>query len=318
MKNWNRSPRTPVTVSLALAVMVVCGLCLPTTAAQNTAVTDVPVGRMIQQSLNQADAGAKLQSPLDNLLRLRRDHWQTWWDCWVGWDGTRSKICPLGDTTAGRTIVAYGDSHMGMWLPALDALGRQTHFRVIPLIKLGCSPFEVDQLFKGNTPYSSCPGFRDWAVLKIGRIHPRLVVVTGRAFWALDPPPGTSYSDYWRHGVTTAANRLARRAGRVVVLGDISSPIEVIPSSCASDPDFTMASCESDVVQKATNANAAAIRGAEEAGVGYAPTLSLVCRSGRCPLVIDHLVAYHDRGHISKSWSLRAAHDLGVRVGLLP
>ena len=36
-----------------------------------------------------------------------------------------------------------GDSHAGQWLPAFDRLGRDLGYRVVPLIKFGCVPYDV-------------------------------------------------------------------------------------------------------------------------------------------------------------------------------
>jgi hypothetical protein len=90
-------------------------------------------------------------------------------------------ICPLGDTSARRTVVAVGDSHIGQWLPALDLLGEQRGFKVIPLIKLSCAPYDVRHAIEEvDGEYTQCTKFRAWAGRKIAGWRPAAVVLVTR------------------------------------------------------------------------------------------------------------------------------------------
>ena len=86
----------------------------------------------IARSLALADDNAPIPFPLKNLEGLDDDLWNKVYDCHAGYVETSVPICPLGDVDADRTVVAIGDSHMAMWLPALDVLGERQGSRWSP------------------------------------------------------------------------------------------------------------------------------------------------------------------------------------------
>jgi len=83
-------------------------------------------------------------------------------------------------------MVVYGDSHAGMWLPALDGIGKRAGIKVVPLVKVGCGPYDVTQLHDGQA-YPACPECRDWAMAQIAEIRPDVVVLSAAAAAVMDP-----------------------------------------------------------------------------------------------------------------------------------
>ena len=58
--------------------------------------------------------------------------------CQASASQSTESICILGDTTARRLMVVYGDSHALMWLPAFDNIARTAHLRLVILAKPAC------------------------------------------------------------------------------------------------------------------------------------------------------------------------------------
>jgi peptidoglycan/LPS O-acetylase OafA/YrhL len=56
---------------------------------------------------------------------------------------TEPDPCVIGDEKATTTVVLYGDSHAAMWLPALELIASERHWRIVPVIKVACPPFDV-------------------------------------------------------------------------------------------------------------------------------------------------------------------------------
>ena len=126
----------------------------------------VPIARRLANASRLVDSNAPIPFPLQNLDGLKKDVWQFHFTCYSSWNDVGHKICALGDPNAKRTVVLYGNSHAGMWASSLGALGRRDGYRVIPLVKVGCSPFNVEQKNQG-APYPECPAFRRWALRRI-------------------------------------------------------------------------------------------------------------------------------------------------------
>jgi len=275
---------------------------------------DPDVGALIDASLHEADKGRPIRAPLVNLEHLGRDLWQTRFDCYASWEDAKVHLCARGDRRATRTVVLYGDSHAGMWLPALDLLGRRDGFRVIPLIKLGCGPFDVEQLHLGG-PLPSCAPFRDWALTRMQRMKPDAVVLAYRGLLEVVPAPGLSSSETWRAGARTTLGELTKVTPRVVVISDITS-LDFSPGDCLTARHPSMAACTQRIGSVTTTGNSLTRDAARATGARFVDVTDLVCRHGRCPLVVDHVVTYRDPWHISLTWSKVVASELGRRLHL--
>ena len=285
-------------------------------ASGRTAVQlpDPDVGGLIDASLVDADHGRPIPFPLANFKHLGRDLWQSKFDCYAGWEDRKVRLCPRGDRRATRTVVLYGDSHAGMWLPPLDLLGRRDGFRVIPLIKLGCAPFDVEQLH-GGAPLPACPPFRTWALERMRQLHPDVVVVAYRGLLEVVPPSGESTEEAWRSGARTSLREIAKLAPRVEVISDITS-LDFSPGDCLTAPHSNTASCTQRQQSVTQTGNDLTRDAARATGARFVDVTGLVCHHKRCPLVVDHVVTYRDPWHISLTWSKVIAAELGRRLHL--
>jgi hypothetical protein len=267
---------------------------------------------LIRAALAAGDSGAPLHRPLINEKGLGDDVWQRWWTCTVPWDEHRAPICPLGDLDGKRKVVVYGDSHAGVWLPALDRIGRNAGFRVIPLIKLGCAPFRVGQTHDGAA-FPSCRMFRGWAERKIARIHPAMVVLGYRGFLAVDPDPGETIAESWQQGVRATVRELLGHTRELVVIGDVPSK-GLRPDDCLSDPTVDMGTCTTPVEAKVVQANQVTRRVTVATRARFVVAQNLVCAAGRCPLVVNRIVTYRDPSHLTKTWTYRITGELRARI----
>ena len=53
--------------------------------------------------------------------------------------------CVYGDKTADKLVYVVGGSHAEQWMAALDELGKQHHFRVVPIVRQSCPAFAEDR-----------------------------------------------------------------------------------------------------------------------------------------------------------------------------
>ena len=77
----------------------------------------------------------------------------------------------FGDRNAPATVVLMGDSHAAQWFPALDALGREQHWRLVSLTKSGCPPAEAT-IWVGtfDRAYTECDAWREAAFKRIAEL----------------------------------------------------------------------------------------------------------------------------------------------------
>jgi hypothetical protein len=211
------------------------------------------------------------------------------------------------------TVVVYGNSHAGMWALPLGALGRRDGYRVIPLVKVGCAPFDVEQL-RGGGPYPQCPAFRRWALRQIAELRPDVVVLAyGGLFAGLESDPRVARK--WTTGVSTAVRRISRLTRSVKVISDITN-LAFAPADCITDPHSTTSSCLTREQRVTRTGNALTRRAVERLGADFVDVTGLVCVRRSCPLIVDGIVTYHDAAHLSVTWSRVVTSELGRRLHL--
>jgi SGNH domain (fused to AT3 domains) len=297
---------------LAFALTPLAGR-TPEASARGTSVR-----AQIARSLELAEQEAPLPSPLVNLSFLDDDVWHRHFDCFAAYQATRVPVCPLGATSAHRTVVAMGDSHMGQWLATLDVLGKRRGFKVIPLIKISCSPYDVTMAIKEvDGEYTECTEFRRWARRRIARWRPAAVVLVARVLAAGSAQTTLEQrAAEWKTGVESGVRRLLRSGARSVkVLSDLPE-VAQDPGGCLREPGVTMASCMSSPGSRVTRGNEVVRDAARAGGAAYVNVMPLVCLRDLCPAVVGRIVTFRDDDHITITWAKAVVRELGGRLGV--
>jgi len=316
MLTRHRSWRRPAAAALVVALMVV--LPVPANGSRSEQEAGQSVRSRISQSLELADQDAPLPSPLVNLASLADDVWNRHYSCFAAYEATQVDICPLGDLEAERIVVAMGDSHIGQWLPTLDILGERRGFKVIPLIKLSCAPYDVQHsIAEVDGDYTQCDDFRSWAVRRIARWQPVAVVLAARVLAAgSDETSVEERAADWEQGVETGVRRLLRNGARSVrVLSDLPE-VDQDPGSCLRQQGVTMATCVSSPDRRVTLGNRVVRTAARAGGAAYVDVVPLVCLRKRCPAVVGKIVTFRDNDHITITWAKAVAREFGGRLGV--
>ncbi len=281
----------------------------------------IPVSEELAVSLQLADRGAAVAYPLknvDEVDELARNLWNFHYGCFAGHDRSAVRICAVGDRRADRTLVVLGDSHAGQWLPAFDRIGREHGYRVVPLIKLGCVPYDVPLVTDDlSRPYTECVEWRTWVLEKLRTIDPDVVYVSSRAMPGNLVASEAERGQVWRDGVDSMVTSLQETTPDVRLIGD-TTRLEFDPIECLTDRDATMATCtdaENDLVREANEITRLA---AEAAGAEYVDITPLVCLDQRCPAFAGGRMVFANTDHLSVDWVEHVLPELKRVEGALP
>jgi peptidoglycan/LPS O-acetylase OafA/YrhL len=286
---------------------------MPTPGSGSVRRRPRPIRQRLAGALHLVDSKSPIPFPLVNLDGLHEDVWQFRFKCYSSWDDVEHDVCPTGESHA-PTVVVYGDSHAGMWVPALKRLSRRDDYRLVPFVKVGCAPFDVEQTHRGAA-YPECPAFRRWAMRRIAALHPDVVLLAYRGLFAVQPASGQSVETAWTNGVSSVVRRLLRVTPEVKVISDITS-LQFSPADCITEPDSTMSSCLTREAEVTRRGNTLTRRTVEPLGARFVDVTDLVCLRRRCPLVVDQVVTYRDDSHISVTWSDIITDEFGRRIAL--
>ncbi|MFD6907895.1 acyltransferase family protein [Streptomyces sp. DSM 116494] len=213
-------------------------------------------------------------------------------------DEKQTQPCLYGDTTADRTVVLFGDSHVAQWFPALDAIARKHHWRLYSLTKNACKVSQLTIEYNGG-PYSTCDDWRETTIDKIQELKPELVITSSSNSAKLWGEGDTATE--WGKGQAETYRILQQGPTRVLTLLDNPWPKNNAVDCAVAHPD-NLSECARDrseadpqpAVTKAIRAAAAA------EDVTVIDPYDWVCApSGNCPVLVGNTMVYRDYGHLA-------------------
>jgi SGNH domain (fused to AT3 domains) len=249
------------------------------------------------------------------------DRWRP--GCSVSYEATTSPLCIYGDPHGTRLLVVYGDSHAAMWLPALDALGKFTHLKVVQITKATCQvPDFPSWIPEEQRPYTQCSAFRSFALAQIRQLHPDIVLLS--SIWkysvmAVDGhPTSQGLEAAWDSGLASMLLRIKPLTGRVIVLGDFAYNPQG-GTDCLATHTNDVRPCNTprqDAVYAAHNQMERSV--AERHGALYVDTIPWFCTATVCPAVVGGLATHFGANHVSPTYALWLADALATATKLLP
>jgi peptidoglycan/LPS O-acetylase OafA/YrhL len=219
-------------------------------------------------------------------------------DCQPGFGpGTTSKICHLGDSSSSKVVAVIGDSHAGMWMPALIADARQQHFAVVPLNKPGCVLDAIHKNLKGWP----CANWYRWALAQDRKLHPLATIVAFQLTPAMEQR---------RSATTGALQSVLAQVRSGVLLADPPGQDQQ-PSACISQTGANLGQCAAHVPSgyvPLMHSLSAMLTRTHHPGI---PTMQWFCASGVCPMVIDNTLTTRDESHLTMQYSTDLAPLMG-------
>ncbi len=222
--------------------------------------------------------------------------------------------CSYGDPSATRTIALAGGSHAEHWITALDALGREHHFKVVTYLKMGCPlTTEPNPLVMGdNRPYPKCRQWNERVMDKLIRDRPDFVFTTSTRPWNVKPGDTmpASYIGIWQ---TLSEHRIP-----VLAMRDtpwlVRNGKPFMPTDCLADGgDAVSCGIRRSRVLAGTNPTLDF--------VGRFPLMKVldmsdaVCRADFCRAIEGNVLVYHDAHHLSATYMRTMTPELGRQIG---
>jgi hypothetical protein len=208
-------------------------------------------------------------------------------------------------------VVLFGDSHAGVWFPALQTISGQQHWRLVDLTKDGCSAADVAiaAWFRDGAPYWECSLWRTRARAQIIRLHPSLVVMSeARYIEEPEARPMAGVPDdegsAWLDGLAATFAFLRRWSTHVVFISDVPT-LSVFAPACVSSHKSDVRPCTTSPIAATLlpDVKAAELRLAKADRVTAIDPTPWFCTPTTCPVIVDHMILYRDNAHMVPAWS---------------
>jgi peptidoglycan/LPS O-acetylase OafA/YrhL len=288
--------------------------------SQRAPRTGDPVHDAIADSVDRATLDAP-QAPVDDLSEAIGP-WLDDPSCGASETEVTHDICPMGDVGSPRRMVVLGDSHLLMWIPALEVIAERTGYELVPITKLGCTPYDVVAWkFDRDDVFAECNAWRPWALDQVRQARPDVIVVgSASVIKSADEATGDllrtdEARNVWKVGARSLAKDLAEIAPEVRFVQDVNR-LPWNPADCLSDLDHTAADCTVEPSAWVTDSNRLVRRGIAHTGARQVRLRGLFCVHGRCPTVVDGMAVYGDDDHLAPDYVRYLAGDLEKRLRL--
>ena len=317
LRGWRTAAMVPVSISASLAAIMVPVLTVEGTlsaqaqAAQNANIAPLrpatgqpdPVSllgaRPIPAVLD-AVAAVRRNAPLPRVLvpggsTLAQENTSISYDTPPGCQpsfgsGVTSKICKLGDPNSTTVVAVFGDSHAGMWVPALLPIAKAQHFAVVVLDKPGCYVNRI----RSNLQGWPCASWYRWAIRQDRKLQPAATLVDFKLTGGfLEDNPTMTVADL---------RKVLDQVHNGVWLQDAPGQTEKT-AACITAPGATQRSCSSPVTTGYTTLVKDIQTMLRQTRHRAIPTLQWFCAQEVCPSVINHTLTTHDGDHLTMEWS---------------
>ncbi|WP_019973278.1 acyltransferase family protein [Mycobacterium sp. 141] len=223
--------------------------------------------------------------------------------CVLSWKDVTPPECASGQVNSKTTVALIGDSHAGMWHPALEPIARQRGWRLETMAKVTCPMLKLPIVspYLGRE-YTECKQWRAAVLARVQQERPALVVVDMVRRYGADFG-FTSYDQVWLDALTRLVSQLRGTGAKVLVLGPVPDPHGTVPT-CLSAHINDVTTCTPQRSIAMNDTGIAAETAAVQAGGGqYANLAEFFCTADRCPVIIGNTMVFRDDNHITTEYA---------------
>jgi len=239
--------------------------------------------------------------------RLRADH------CLAFEDITKPAKCVYGVKDSTFTIALVGDSHAAAWFPALERLAKHEGWRLMTFVKVSC-PF-IDMRVRNSLlkrEYHECADFNEATVARLTTLEPDLTLVSMSriAIHPFDPRNDTVAAKG-----AAVARMLAKVPGRTALIVDTPSAHRDVPACLSAHTDDVEACAIPRSTAFRDSLGEVEQIAADASGAGRIDLTHRICiGDGSCPVVVNGLIIYRDKEHMTATFSRSLAPALGEAI----
>jgi peptidoglycan/LPS O-acetylase OafA/YrhL len=244
--------------------------------------------------------------------------------CWGSMTDDATGPCVFGDSSSPIKVVLMGDSHAEHWLPAMDRVGRERHWKIFAMVKPACPVADMPQMINARLKrdYTECTSWRRRKLRQILALRPDIVVLSSYDHYVPADGEASSWNvspASWEAGLRRTYGMLSRAGIKTIAMRDVPDAGFDAPaclSRRASGAPFQIRDCVYDLTD-GLRPNAVAAQSAAARGLRNVALLSMndrVCPQSPCSVVQRGSVVFRDGDHLTTAFSRAEGPILGARI----
>jgi peptidoglycan/LPS O-acetylase OafA/YrhL len=234
--------------------------------------------------------------------------------------------CILGDVNSDITIVLLGDSKIQQWLPVVSDMGIKNGWKIIPVIKDGCSPALIN-VYLGNLgrEYNECNLWRDFAIKRVVELNPDILMISHFTGYSISENGAstTATEKDWLDGYIKLSEKISAIDSKLLFLRD-NPGLPINAPKCLSrsvgSGELSESMCQiviSDMSFKPSFYRAAISGLSRYSDTSFLDLSSNYCSEGFCPVYSRGVVRYIDSHHLSLEFTKEISQVIEIRLSQL-
>jgi peptidoglycan/LPS O-acetylase OafA/YrhL len=264
-------------------------------------------------------ASSPAQRPFASARVDHMDH-----DCWGSLTENATAPCVFGDLSSTTKVVLMGDSHAEHWLPAMERIGRERHWKVYAMVKPACPVADIPEMVNARLKrhYVECTAWRRAKLRQILALRPSLVVLSSYDHYIPADGDASAWNvtpALWQAGLRRTYGLLSSAGITTIAMRDVPDAGFDAPaclSGQASRTAFRTRGCDYDLAESlrksAIDAQSAAARGLRN--VAIVSMNDRVCSRSPCSVLQRGVIVFRDGDHLTAAFSRAEARILGERI----
>ncbi|MGH8960841.1 MAG: acyltransferase family protein [Jatrophihabitantaceae bacterium] len=228
-------------------------------------------------------------------------------DCFAYFPSFKVIKCTFGDLNSRTNVALVGNSHAGEWLPALEQVAKQQHWKITTYVASECALAFTRQHFDTPAHSQDC---LNWAqnvtrLVTTGKFN--LVVMENRiSVTAVGYNLKDSYAQYAK-GYQQVLERLSRARVHVVGLRDTPAPGKSIPDCLAANPQHYNKCNGPRSRWLPPEPLTTAIEAVHDPNIVEADLTRYICPAPVCAAAIGRVPVYFDGSHLTATYAMTLA-----------
>jgi hypothetical protein len=218
--------------------------------------------------------------------------------------------CSWGNPSARKTVVLFGDSHVMMWVSAIEPAVLASGARLIVMADAGCPVASITAYNNGANPGydTACSKWRSSTIAQLNAMKPATIIMAERTANLFSAPDQFATDSDIATGLATTFAALAPSGARLALIGDNPSfaPAGTWPGVCLGAHPTAITTCATSTHPADPSARshvAGEQAAASRAHVTFIDPTPWLCRNGVCPAVINNLIVYYDWSHLTATYA---------------
>jgi hypothetical protein len=225
--------------------------------------------------------------------------------CQVALGGVEPRPCEFGAKDGALRVALVGDSHAAQWLPALEELARQRHWRIITHTKSSC-PLIDTTIVSPNA--ASCAEWNRRVVRRIVEARPDVVVTSLIYNYAVPGAPADT-NERLAEGLEKAWSQLTSQGIGVVAIRTTPHFSYDVPD-CVASHEHDAGSCGLAKDKAVLAVDPITLAVPRSPGVTLADMNGFICPADRCSPIIGNVLVYRDKHHLTATYATTLASAL--------